>query len=109
MIETSHMNPQDDQFYEQHGALPPHILEQIVDEIPDLPAIDPADYTSVITRLHDEKDFSFRDIELFLKKHGVATNRSAVYRVYKEANPQARKSQEESPLIDEDTGETVEP
>ena len=102
------MNLPKEQIYEAHGATPPEVLEHLVAELPDIPDIDLADYGAVITKLHDAKDYSFRQIVEFLHEHGIETNRSAVYRVYKEASL-AVPPDEEDPLVDEDTGEVVEP
>ena len=100
------MSQKDDQFYEMRGALRPDLLEQLVNDIPDSSGIDIADYASVITKLHDAKDFSFTEIVEFLGKHGIVTNRSAIYRVYKEA---CAANGPDEPLIDDEGREVVEP
>lgn len=97
-----------DIIYQANGATPPDLLEQLVNELPDIPEIDLEDYGAVISKLHDEKAHSFRQIVEFLRQHGIETNRSAVYRVYKEASLPT-PPEEEDPLVDPDTGEVVEP
>jgi hypothetical protein len=105
------MTPKDDRVYELRGALRPDLLEQVVNELPDVPEIDLAEYATAIKTLHDAKAFSFSEIVGFLREHGVETNRSAVYRVYKEASQAApdERNPDDDPLFDEDTGEVVEP
>lgn len=88
------------------GPLPPPDLENLVEQLPDAPEFRLDDYASAIVTLHDVKGFSFREVAEFLSRHGIDTNRTAVYRCYKdwhEAPPSAAE-----PLIDEDTGEVVE-
>jgi len=93
-------------FAEVYGVTPPDELEQIARGLPDVPDLELSDYASVILILHDQKDQSFSKIVGFLKQHGIEANRSAVYRVYKDAKlPKELKE----PLVDDDTGEIIEP
>jgi hypothetical protein len=94
-----------DKVYEIHGVTPPDLLGQIASELPDVPDIDLSDYSDVICLLHDQKDYSFKKIVEFLHNHGVETNRSAVYRVYKDTHLPIPA---DDPLVDEETGEIVE-
>ena len=100
------MNPGTESIYELYGMTSPHALEEIASELPGVPELELADYSRVIVLLHDDKRLSFRKIVGFLQDHGIETNRSAVYRVYKEAGPPAGEG---DPLIDDETGEVVEP
>lgn len=84
---------------------PPDVLEQLAEKLPDAPEFKLDDYAGTIRTLHDEKSLSFTEIVEFLAKHGIEANRSAVYRVYKDAK---RERPEEPPLVDPDTGEVVE-
>lgn len=100
------MNPSDD-VYKLHGVPSPDDLHGMLDEMPDVPDIRLEDYSGVITRLHQEKGLSFKEITEFLKKQGLSFNRSAVYRCYKDSNRADEEGTE--PLIDDETGEVVEP
>lgn len=42
-------------------------------------------YSDSIVFLHDERSYSFRNIQSFLSERGVVTNRTTLWRVYKKA------------------------
>lgn len=93
------------QLYELHGVLSPRDLATLAgSQEVDVPDIDVADYYETIRILRDEKGYSFAKIVAFLAEHGLSTNRTAVFRVYK-AGP---INDQEEPLIDDETGERVE-
>ena len=96
------MDPEDK--YQTHGVPSPEQLAELVEDMPETPEIRIDEYAGVIRTLHDEKSLSFRDIVAFLGKHGIKTNRSAVYRVYKDTGT----PDDEEPLVDDETGEVVE-
>ncbi len=95
-------------FYELHGATEPRLLQQIATELPDLPDLNINEYRGTIKTLKDQKGYSFRKIVEFLAEHGVPTNRSAVYRAYKQPDD-LEEYQADEPLVDDETGEIVEP
>jgi hypothetical protein len=70
---------------EEFAANPQQVLAEAVQE-PRRRGL--ADYQEAIRVLKEEKDFSFRDIAVWLQQRGLKVDHNAVWRAYSKAAPE---------------------